>query len=428
MGAFFVYADKAAGTVPIAFESGRTKGVAVRPAGNLIAQPAYVGKCFWTAKQGRVSSLFSYDDSYISGTGNWNIDPAFALTAGAQPAATQVPGAFRDTAPDRWGRSLIDRRHRQKSREQGKAPRSLTEVDYLLGVSDAFRQGSLRFSLTQGGAFEHPSDDIPKLIALPKLLHAADRLANEGDEASVSYLLEAGSMSLGGARPKASVSDGDRLFIAKFPHRQDEWDVMAWEWVMLEAAAEAGVSVPAHELLTVADQHVLLIERFDRKGDARLGYISVMTLLGFEDGARSDYADIALALRDISVAAKADLEELFRRVVFNIFVNNTDDHLRNHGLIRNGSGWRLSPVFDVNPYPEPAVRATSIFGETEKTAAFEALLAGAGTFGLDRARADKIAAEVRDSVRSCGRHAVKAGVSKEEQSRFLPYFIHNCNQ
>ena len=436
MGAFFVYADKAAGTAPIASERNKTaetapiasendraKGAAVAHSqGSPIAPSAYVGKCFWTAKQGRVSSLFSYDDSYIGGAGNWSIDPAFPLISGAQPAATELPGAFRDTAPDRWGRSLIDRRRRQEARAQGKTPRALTEVDYLLQISDISRQGCLRFSLTQGGAFEHPSEDIPRIVALPKLLHAADRFAADPDEASVSYLLEAGSASLGGARPKASVADGNRMYIAKFPHRQDEWDVIAWEWVMLEAAAEAGISVPVHDLLSVGNQHVLLTERFDRKGGARLGYISAMTLLGLEDGAHSDYADIALALRDISVSAKADLEELFRRVVFSILVNNTDDHLRNHGLIRNGSGWRLSPVFDVNPNPEAGIRATGVFGETEKTAALAALLSGAGTFGLSHARAEKIAHEVRDGIRSCGLYAVKAGVSKEEQSRFLSIF------
>jgi len=388
MGAFFVYTD------------------------------TYAGRCFWTAKQGRVSSIFSYDDSYIRGAGNWNIDPAFALTVGSQPAVTELPGAFRDTAPDRWGRSLIDRRHRQEARKQGRAPRMLTEVDYLLGVSDFARQGCLRFSLTQDGVFEHPSDDVPRLVALPKLLYYTQQLASGTDETAVSFLLEAGSASLGGARPKASVADGERLLIAKFPHRLDEWDVTAWEWVMLEVAAEAGISVPAHELLSIENQHVLLTERFDRKGAARLGYISAMTLLGLDDGMTADYADIVLGLRDVSASPKADMEELYRRIVLTILVNNTDDHLRNHGLIRNGSGWRLSPVFDVNPNPEAATRSTSIFGEIEKNAALAALESGAETFGLDHARAEKISAEVRDAVRSWRRYAVKAGIPKDEQSRF----------
>ena len=378
----------------------------------------YAGRCFWTAKQGRVSSVFSYDDSYILSAGNWNIDPALALVAGAQPAATELPGAFRDTAPDRWGRSLIDRRHRQEARKQGKAPRLLTEVDYLLGVSDFARQGRLRFSLTQGGAFEHPSKDVPKLIALPKLLHSAQQVASGADEPAVSYLLEAGSASLGGARPKASVADGERLLIAKFPHRQDEWDVVAWEWVMLEVAAEAGVTVPPHELLSIENQHILLTERFDRKGAERLGYISAMTLLGLDDGMQADYTDIALGMRDASASPKADLEELFRRIVLTILVNNTDDHLRNHGLIRNGSGWRLSPLFDVNPNPEAATRSTSIFGETEKNAALAALKSGAELFGLDRERAEKIAAGVRNAAGSWRRYAAKAGIPKDEQSRF----------
>jgi serine/threonine-protein kinase HipA len=207
--------------------------------------------------------------------------------------------------------------------------------------------------------------------------------------------------------------------IAKFPHLQDAWEVIAWEWVMLEMAAEAGIRVPAHELMSIDDQSVLLTERFDRKKEKRLGYISATTLLGRVDGEPADYSEIALALRDVSAAVRDDLEELFRRIAFSILVNNTDDHPRNHGLIRNGSGWRLSPVFDVNPDPEIAsVRATSVFGISEKKAALAALVSGAAEFDLSHARAGTIIEQVRAAMRSHEKYATAAGISQAEQARF----------
>jgi serine/threonine-protein kinase HipA len=383
----------------------------------------YVGRCYWTAKRGRVSSMFSYDDSYIADKKSWNIDPALVFAAGAQPSVGELPGAFRDASPDRWGRTLIERRFQKESAVHAEKPRSLNEVDYLLGVSDYARQGCLRFSLTQGGAFEHPSADAPKLIELPKLLRSAQRFMPGEDEASVAYLLEAGSASLGGARPKASVRDGDRLLIAKFPHRQDAWNVIAWEWVLLEMAEAAGICAPAHELVSIEGKNVLLTGRFDRSDGKRLGYISAMTLLGRDDGERADYRDIALALRDVSAAATRDLEELFRRIVFSVCVNNTDDHLRNHGLTLSGSGWRLSPVFDVNPNPEStSVRETSVFGETQREAALLAAIGNAETFGLSHDLAAAIAKEVTAAVRSWNKYAAAAKIPRAEQSRFQQVF------
>jgi serine/threonine-protein kinase HipA len=372
--------------------------------------------------------MFSYDDSYIADRKSWNIDPALVFAGGAQPSAGELPGAFRDASPDRWGRTLIEHRLRKEFAASDGRSRSLNEVDYLLGVSDHARQGCLRFSFAQGGAFEHPSEDVPKLVELSKLVRSAQRFMLKDDEASVAYLLEAGSASLGGARPKASVRDGDRLLVAKFPHRQDAWNVIAWEWVLLEIAEAAGICVPGHELVSIDGNNVLLTERFDRKGGKRLGYISAMTLLGKEDGERADYRDIALALRDVSVAATDDLEELFRRIAFSVCVNNTDDHLRNHGLILSGSGWRLSPLFDVNPNPEnTSLRETSVFGETRREGALPALIGNAETFGLSYGLAVAIMKEVASAIRSWNKYATAAKISRAEQSRFQRVFHFDGN-
>jgi len=289
-----------------------------------------------------------------------------------------------------------------------------------MGVSDYSRHGDLRFSFELNGDFQHPAEDIPKLVSLPKLLNASNLYIEKQDEDAIAFLLDAGSASLGGARPKTTVYDGDDLYIAKFPHRHDLWDVMAWEWVCLNVAVEAGINVPENKLIKIDEQNVFLSKRFDRIKQRRIGYISMMTLLGLEDNENADYSEIAECLYDVSVSVKEDLSELFRRIVFLLYVNNTDDHLRNHGLLRAGSGWRLSPIFDVNPNPDnAAIRVTSIFGETKKEPALSALQANASTFDLSFNEADRIITEVFTALDSSKKYAVQAGIKKAEQKSVL---------
>ena len=380
----------------------------------------YTGKCYWTEKRSRVTGIFTYDEGYLAGNDNWNIDPALTLTTGAQSSRNGLPDAFRDAAPDRWGQTLIRHRCIRENKKSGGALRPLNEVDYLLGVSDSARQGNLRFSLEKDGVFLHPSDEIPKLVALPKLLDASHRYAAEQDEDAILILLDAGSASLGGARPKAGILDGEDLYLAKFPHRQDEWDVMAWEWASLGVASEAGMTVPENRLVKIDGQNVLLVKRFDRISGKRIAYISAMTLLCLTDGEQGDYADIAEKLRDVSAFAKEDLHELYRRITLSLFLNNTDDHLRNHGLLRSGSGWRLSPIFDVNPNPgSGSIRATSVFGEFAKDPALAALATNANAFDLTAQDAAEIISEVSSAVKSLDKYAKRAGVKKPEREIML---------
>ena len=375
----------------------------------------YAGKCYWTEKRSRVSSIFTYDGEYISGKDNWAIDPELLLLGGAQPLRYGLPSAFRDAAPDRWGQTLIRHRHMRSSRENAAPMRTISEVDYLMGVSDFTRQDDLRFSLEKGGAFEHPSDDVPRLVSLPKLLNAAHRYTLEQDEDAIKFLLDAGSASLGGARPKAAVSDGEHLFISKFPHRHDKWDIMAWEWVSLSVARDAGILVPENKLVSVDGQNVLLVKRFDRIGVERVSYISMMSMLGLVDGQNADYSEITERIRDVSVCVKDDLRELYRRIVLSLLLNNTDDHLRNHGFLRVGSGFRLSPIFDVNPNPiSTEMRTTSVFGEIEKTAALNALSNNINAFDLFSQEADTISFQVTEAVKASETYAIKAGIKKPE--------------
>ena len=381
----------------------------------------YTGKCYWTEKRSHVSSVFTYDDDYLHGSANWNIDTLLTLTSGAQPRDNGLPGVFKDASPDRWGQTLIRHRHLRDNKKSGTMPRTLNEVDYLLGVSDFSRQGNLRFALKKGAVFQHPSDMPPKLVALPKLLNAAHLYSSKHDDNAIAYLIDAGSASLGGARPKAAIVDGNDLYIAKFPHKQDKWDVIAWEWVCLNVAAEAGITVPDNRLLKVDNQQVLLTKRFDRAGqNERLGYISAMTLLGLSDGDQADYYEIAQKLREVSICPKEDLHELYRRITLYLLINNTDDHLRNHGLLRSGSGWRLSPAFDININPEPAAsRVTSVFAEFERNAALVALKANADEFELTNQKTDVITAAVTSAVSHCGKYAEIAGIKKHELKMML---------
>ncbi|NLA28520.1 MAG: type II toxin-antitoxin system HipA family toxin [Propionibacterium sp.] len=327
--------------------------------------PRLVGQAHFTRQRGRISTTFLYDPGYLSGDG-MSIDPALPLVSGAQHQLGMV-GAFADSAPDRWGRNLIEKAERVSAREERRAPRRLDDLDFLLDVSDDARQGALRYRVEGGADFVGPPSRVPQMISLPELLQAADELASDVDpSAAVKQLLDTGTTGLGGARPKASVRlENGALGIAKFPHASDRWDVMAWEATALDLFEDAGIRTPERRLTRVGERSVLVLRRFDRadQPEHRIGYISAMTALSASDGDHRDYADVAAAIRDLSRSPRADHHELFGRVVASVALGNTDDHLRNHGFLADRGFWTLSPVFDVNPTPDPwRARATSVMG------------------------------------------------------------------
>lgn len=377
-----------------------------------------VGTAYVTVRRNTLSTRFVYDLGWLASPGAWSISPDLPVHHG-QATTSGLPGAFADSAPDRWGRTLIEKRHRTRHRIERTTPRSLTDVDFLLGVSDTTRQGALRFTDPDDpDTFLQPGTEVPKLIALPSLLHAARQVAGDDDDA-VQLLLDAGTGSLGGARPKASVADGDRLLIAKFPHPGDTWNVMAWEATALDLAASCGIDTPPHRLVRIGENAVLLVERFDRRGTERLPYVSAMTLVGSTDGDHSDYLDVAEAITDHGSRVRHDLHELFRRIAFSLTVNNTDDHLRNHGLLRAGNGWQLAPVFDVNPNPDPgATRMTSIAGATGRADARSALIDAAEWFDLTRDRAADVFDTIRRRTRNWRDIAGRHGVGSRELATF----------
>jgi len=350
-----------------------------------------VGQAHITRQRGQISTTFLYDPGYLA-DGGMSIDPALPLVAGAQHQSGLVR-AFADSAPDRWGRNLIEKAERAHARDEGRAPRRLDDLDFLLGVSDDTRQGALRYRPSGREEFVGAASRVPQLVSLPELLHAADELTSAEDPSeAIKQLLDTGTTGLGGARPKASVrlEDG-ALAIAKFPHGSDQWNVMAWEAATLDLLEAAGIRTPRRRLTRVGDRSVLILRRFDRTDlGHRVGYISAMTALGAADGDRRDYAEVAEAIRDLSRFPKRDHHELFGRVVVSVALGNTDDHLRNHGFLADRGSWTLSPAFDVNPNPDLwRARATSIMGADSMPDEAEALLALAEDCGLtsDQARA-----------------------------------------
>jgi serine/threonine-protein kinase HipA len=301
----------------------------------------------------------------------------------------------------------------------------------LLKVADEARQGALRFADREEGPFlaVPGSSRIPPLIELPRLLSAAAHvLSNSDSDADLRLLLAPGS-SIGGARPKASVRDRNgQLAIAKFPNKQDEVNTVLWEAVALTLAAASGIPVPVWRIVTAGKKPVLLLRRFDREGALRIPFLSAMSMLDAVDNEAHSYMEFADVLRQHGAAPKDDMRALWRRIVFNIMISNTDDHLRNHGFLWAGpSGWRLSPAYDLNPVPadiRPRVLTTAIDFE-DGTASLPLALEVASYFELASGDARKIAGQVGRAVARWRKAAAKLGLTAHEIERMASSFEHD---
>ena len=285
---------------------------------------------------------FRYDDKWLKNDKAFAIDPELALNEQSYENS-QLWGCFADISPDRWGKLLQNRL----------AGRSLSDIEYMLGVSDYYRVGSLRLKINE--VFQATTNDIPKLIHINKLMRSSFNIEkDEYNKQDLSYLIEPSS-SLGGARLKASVLDKNRLYIAKFPSINDEHSVILWEKTLLDLAQIAGIKVPNSRLIELYNgKKALLVERFDRdESGQRIPFMSAMTLLKAKERQNADeksYVDFAKNL-----SYDSDKQTLFKRMLFNALFGNTDDHLKNHALLfdRQGKEWHLSPAYDLNPNPLP---------------------------------------------------------------------------
>ena len=392
----------------------------------------FVGRLWARRARNRESATFEYDAEWLASPARFALEPALMLGGGPQhtPQGRSLFGAFGDSAPDRWGRKLIQREERRRAQVEQRAPHSLGEVDFLLGVGDVARQGALRFKETPDGPFLASGEgaNIPPLIRLGELLNAAMRVAaNEEDDGDLRLILAPGS-SLGGARAKASVLDRQgQLSIAKFPQTDDAYPVMQWEAVALDLARRAGIEVPTWRLEQVAERTALLLRRFDRDGDTRIPFLSAMSMLGAADNEDHSYLEIVDALRQFGSQPERDCAQLWRRIVFNILISNTDDHLRNHGFLFDGAGgWRLSPAYDMNPTPlDVKARILSLaIDEADDTASLDVALGMARQCGLNLPAANEIIAEVQLAVSQWRACAASNGVTVRDIVRMASAFEH----
>ena len=398
---------------------------------DLQGTPHPVGRLWVGIRKDRESATFEYDKSWLAHPERFSLEPALKLGPGPFHAASGKPlfGAIGDSAPDRWGRVLMRRVERRRAERERQTPRALREIDYLLMVDDEARQGALLFAEREGGPFLTDSPmRIPPLIQLPRLLSAGERVLSDTDTDEDLRLLLAPGSSLGGARPKASVRDrAGHLTIAKFPSQGDEVNTVLWEAVALTLAAKGGIRVPTWRLESVAEKPVLLLRRFDREQGTRLPFLSAMSMLDAKDNEVRSYLEFVDILRQHGAAPKDDMHALWRRIVFNILISNTDDHLRNHGFLWAGpAGWRLSPAYDLNPVPtdiKPRVLTTAIDLD-DGTASLKLAFDVASYFELPQDEARQIAAQVGHAVASWRKEAAKLGLAPTEIDRMASAFEH----
>jgi serine/threonine-protein kinase HipA len=388
-----------------------------------------LGRLWARAKGARQTCTFAYDAAWLGLAGAFPLDPNLPLVRGDAHWDGGLFNAFSDPAPDRWGRNLMARRERRQAKAEGRAPRTLLEADFLMLVEDQTRLGALRFRDAGGAAFQaadaHP---VPPLVALPRLLGAARRVVDDKETDEDLRLLLAPGSSLGGARPKASVQGAQgELLIAKFPSPTDDWPIPTWESVAMTLAERAGVTVPAFQLRQVARRPVFMMSRFDRTPDGRRRpFCSALTALGAADGETRSYLELVDVLRQDGADAPGDAAQLWRRMVFNILISNTDDHLRNHGFLREPGGWRLSPAYDLNPMPtdvKPRIHALAL-NETDQDASLDTALGAAAYFRLDRAEAAAIAKDVGAVVATWREVAGQHGLTANQIDRMASAFDH----
>jgi serine/threonine-protein kinase HipA len=399
-------------------------------------QPALMGDLH--CQQSGAGEIFSfkYDESWLTRAEVFAFDPDLALSPGHQyPAADRTNfGIFLDSSPDRWGRVLMQRRENSRARQEKRRPRTLTEGDFLLGVHDETRLGGLRFRIPPDAAFVDADARFaaPPITSLRELQVASlqfEQHINEEEhpeyEKWLTQLFAPGT-SLGGARPKASVRDeSGALCMAKFPSRQDVRDVGGWELVAHRLARKAGIAVPAARPLRVQESPytTFRVKRFDRTDrGGRLAFVSAMTLTQHKDGeASASYLELVDLLQSRGANREADCEQLFRRVLFNILIHNTDDHLRNHGFLIDEPGIRLSPAYDMNPSIDRR-ELTLTINEVDTTCDVAIGMDAHRDYGLPAQKAALALKEVQAAVATWREEANRLHISRTEQDLMAPAF------
>ena len=396
--------------------------------------PTLMGILYVNSLKGGESYSFEYDREWLKKTSlKITLDPELMPYSGRQyPFGKAIFGLFSDSSPDRWGRVLMNKRERILAGKEGRKPAKLYDSDYLLGVYDETRLGGIRFKTEPNGAFL--SDDketaAPPWASLRTLEEASRNFENEDTALSekwLNQLIRPGS-SLGGARPKATVIDPkEQLWIAKFPSKNDENDSGAWEMITHDLAEICGLHVPEAKLEKFSNLgSTYLVKRFDRILNKRVHFASAMTLLGKTDGTSAadgtSYLDIAAFIKSYGAQPKRDLIELWKRIVFNMAVSNTDDHLRNHAFIFTENGWELSPLYDVNPIPYGDELSLNV-DEEDNSINIDLAIEASVRFGISETDATTYAKDILTIVKeNWEKRATALGLSRRLIEEMRPAF------
>jgi len=383
--------------------------------------------------KGRKSFSFEYDKDWISSHEQLLLDPDLGWYSGPQfPNNKDNFGIFLDSMPDSWGKTLMQRREPQRAKEEGREPKILHDIDYLLGVFDESRMGALRFKLDPEGPFLDVASaaTAPQWTSLGELQKAVNVIESDEDDENISdwiLMLIAPGTSLGGARPKANFTDrSNDYWIAKFPSRNDTIDKGAWEFLAYRMATKVSINMASSGISKITGKYnTFLTKRFDRIKKERIHFASAMTMTGNSEenlrDTRASYLEMAEFIKFSGESNEEDLHQLWKRIVFNISISNTDDHLRNHGFVLSDKGWRLSPAFDVNPSIDKHGLSLNI--DTDNNALDFDLAKSVGEFFmLDRTSMDRILNEVRYIVSDWRKYANAIGIPKTEQDRMAPAF------
>jgi len=378
---------------------------------------------------------FAYSTAWLENPNFFNLEPELQPWEGEQFTSTSMPmfGAFADATPNRWGRMLLDRLEAVSAGLEERTTRTLDDAAYLLAAEDATRMGALRFSRGDGLFLNENAFPIPTLKDLRTLAEMffsidSPRSEQHREYASrLSRLVSAGA-SLGGARPKVNYLEAHQLWIAKLPAMTDDYDVGVWEFLLNQLANKSGIHVPTAKLLRLGGPYsTYCVERFDRQETGRKMYASAMTWLQRQDGdAKVSYLDIAnfITTNVPKEMVPSQLEQLFRRVVFNTLTGNRDDHLRNHGFLLGKRGWELSPAFDMNPNPTRNAHAIKL-DESSAEPDIDAVMATAEGYQLTPGKATAVLDEVASVVSTWREVALKLRISRREVQIMGDGFVAN---
>ena len=388
-------------------------------------EPELIGTLSALYAKGKKAFSFKYDNVWIKSKNQMLLDPDIQFYGGPQyPNNKENFGVFLDSMPDTWGRTLMKRRASHEAALNGEKAKTLYEIDYLLGVYDESRMGALRFKTDLDGPFlDHNNlSPTPPWSSIRELQDAAQNFENNTDNEEARQwlaILMAPGSSLGGARPKANILDNDKnLWIAKFPSKNDTSDKAAWEYLAYQLALKAGINMSECKIQKVTGNYnTFFTKRFDRENGERIHFASAMTMTGKNEDTIKDhqasYLELAEFIQNHGSHIESNLEQLWRRMVFNIAISNTDDHLRNHGFIITNNGWELSPAYDLNPSIDKDGLALNI--DMDDNALNYDLAKSVGMyFRLEENQMNTILEEMLTAVASWKEMATKIGIPKNE--------------